>query len=87
MHRLVVIVLVCWWLVPGWQLFSVDKKELLNKVRDYRKNNEHAIMAEFLELLSIPNVALDRINIRKNAGPGRNTIPQSVRNPASIPIL
>ena len=38
-----------------------------NKVRQYRRTHEHQILDEFLSLLSIPNVASDRENIRKNA--------------------
>jgi acetylornithine deacetylase/succinyl-diaminopimelate desuccinylase-like protein len=34
---------------------------------DYRRANEHRILAEFVRLLSIPNVASDRENIRRNA--------------------
>ena len=37
------------------------------KVRDYRRANEHQILKEYLALLSIPNVASDTPNIRKNA--------------------
>jgi acetylornithine deacetylase/succinyl-diaminopimelate desuccinylase-like protein len=37
------------------------------KVRDYRRANEHQILKEYLALLSIPNVAADIKNIRKNA--------------------
>ena len=37
------------------------------KVRDYRKANEHQILKEFTALLSIPNVASDTQNIRRNA--------------------
>jgi acetylornithine deacetylase/succinyl-diaminopimelate desuccinylase-like protein len=36
-------------------------------VRDYRGKNEHRILKEFIELLSVPNVASDNPNIRKNA--------------------
>jgi acetylornithine deacetylase/succinyl-diaminopimelate desuccinylase-like protein len=39
----------------------------VNLVRDYRRANEHRILAEFVKLLSIPNVARDRDNIRRNA--------------------
>jgi acetylornithine deacetylase/succinyl-diaminopimelate desuccinylase-like protein len=38
-----------------------------NKVRDYRRSHEHEILREFVSLLTIPNVASDRENIRKNA--------------------
>jgi acetylornithine deacetylase/succinyl-diaminopimelate desuccinylase-like protein len=37
------------------------------QVRDYRKANEHRLLQEYLSLLSIPNVASDIDNIRKNA--------------------
>jgi len=37
------------------------------KVHDYRRANEHQILKEFTTLLSIPNVAADTQNIRRNA--------------------
>jgi acetylornithine deacetylase/succinyl-diaminopimelate desuccinylase-like protein len=37
------------------------------KVREYRGANEHQILKEFTTLLSIPNVASDTQNIRRNA--------------------
>ena len=37
------------------------------KVREYRRANEHRILDEFTTLLAIPNVASDTVNIRKNA--------------------
>ena len=37
------------------------------KVREYRRANEHRIIKEFTTLLAIPNVAADTPNIRKNA--------------------
>ena len=37
------------------------------KVRDYRKAHEHEILKEFTTLLSMPNVASDTQNIRRNA--------------------
>ena len=37
------------------------------KVREYRRTNEHQIVQEYLALLSIPNVAADTQNIRRNA--------------------
>ncbi|HEY6660510.1 MAG TPA: M20/M25/M40 family metallo-hydrolase, partial [Pyrinomonadaceae bacterium] len=45
-------------------LFAQTTQE---KVRDYRRSNEHQILKEFTTLLSIPNVAADTENIRKNA--------------------
>ena len=38
-----------------------------DKVRNYRRTNEHKIVNEFLSLLAIPNIASDNPNIRKNA--------------------
>jgi len=38
-----------------------------NAARVYRQQHEHEIMAEYANLLSIPNVASDTQNIRRNA--------------------
>src|SRR5829696_8178862 len=38
-----------------------------DKVREYRRANEHQILKEFTTLLAIPNVASDTENIRRNA--------------------
>jgi acetylornithine deacetylase/succinyl-diaminopimelate desuccinylase-like protein len=38
-----------------------------DKIREYRRANEHKILREFVSLLSIPNVAADTPNVRKNA--------------------
>ena len=46
---------------------SVYTQTTQDKVRDYRRTNEHQIINEYLALLSIPNVASDTANIRKNA--------------------
>ncbi len=46
---------------------AVNKKDILNAVRSYRIENEQDIVKEYIELLSIPNVSADRVNIRKNA--------------------
>ena len=45
-------------------LFAQTTQE---KVREFRRSNEHQILKEFTTLLSIPNVASDTVNIRKNA--------------------
>jgi acetylornithine deacetylase/succinyl-diaminopimelate desuccinylase-like protein len=39
----------------------------LAKVRAFRKANEHKILAEYFDFLSIPNSSLDKENIEKNA--------------------
>ena len=46
---------------------TVCAQNTQDKVRDYRRANEHQILKEYLALLSIPNVASDTPNIRKNA--------------------
>ena len=47
------------------QTFSQSPETL--KIRDYRNKNEHSIINEFVSFLSIPNVASDTSNIKKNA--------------------
>jgi acetylornithine deacetylase/succinyl-diaminopimelate desuccinylase-like protein len=41
--------------------------QTVNSAREYRRANERRILSEFVALLSLPNVAPDRENIRKNA--------------------
>jgi len=38
-----------------------------DNIRSYRIASENALLSEFIKLLSIPNVASDTTNIRKNA--------------------
>jgi hypothetical protein len=38
--------------------------QVVGPVGSYRRANEHRILSEFVRLLSIPNVAADRENIR-----------------------
>ncbi len=45
----------------GWS------QSIPNSVRTYRQINEHRLLTEYFEFLSIPNVASDTPNIRKNA--------------------
>src|SRR5215213_1275614 len=47
--------------------FTVFAQTTQEKVRDYRRSHEHQLLKEFTTLLSIPNVAADTENIRKNA--------------------
>lgn len=42
-------------------------RRVASSVREYRRANEHRILAEFISLLSIPNLASDEVNIRRNA--------------------
>lgn len=55
--------------VPIGLAFPADAplRELLQRVRAWRTANEHAILRELADLLSIPNVASDAKNIRRNA--------------------
>ena len=55
------LVLLALWTVP---VFAQTTQE---KVRDYRRGNERQILKEYLALLSLPNVAADVQNIRRNA--------------------
>src|SRR6478609_9581534 len=43
------------------------QSSIQDKIRNYRRTNEHKIVNEFLTLLAIPNIASDNLNIRKNA--------------------
>ena len=47
------------------QLANAQNK--IDKVNKYRAQNENAILKEYFSLLSIPNYALDKVNIDKNA--------------------
>jgi acetylornithine deacetylase/succinyl-diaminopimelate desuccinylase-like protein len=51
-------------LLPSTLIAQTSTQE---SVRNYRRANEHKIVGEFLSLLSIPNIASDNANIRKNA--------------------
>ena len=43
------------------------QNSVTNAVREYRQANEHQLLQDFMQMLSIPNVASDTPNIRKNA--------------------
>lgn len=66
--------------LPNWRLLVVtglfasisfsaaaQDKQLLTEVRKYRQTNEQKILREFVELLSLPNLASDSANIGRNA--------------------
>lgn len=44
-----------------------DDQSVINKVRAYTREHQNWILREFVEFLSIPNVASDAKNIRRNA--------------------
>ncbi|HRH44481.1 MAG TPA: M20/M25/M40 family metallo-hydrolase [Pyrinomonadaceae bacterium] len=45
----------------------VAQNSVTNAVREYRQSNELQLLQDFVQLLSIPNVASDTPNIRRNA--------------------
>lgn len=61
MHRVSSLLLV---LLLAPSIFSQSQND---KVRQYRRAREHEILRDFVSLLSIPNLASDRENIRRNA--------------------
>lgn len=45
----------------------IGQSSVLGSVRQYRIDNENKLLNEFVEMLSIPNVASDTVNINRNA--------------------
>jgi acetylornithine deacetylase/succinyl-diaminopimelate desuccinylase-like protein len=54
-------------LVAGLAMWAADASAQLAQVRQHRASNERAILAEYMELLAIPNVASDSEGIARNA--------------------
>lgn len=46
---------------------SLAQSNVQQRTRDYRQKHEPQILKEFVDLLSIPNIASDEANIRRNA--------------------
>ncbi len=75
------------------QIFA--QNSVTTAVREYRQSNEHQLLQDFVQLLSIPNVASDTPNIRKNADylvelmKQRGLKPQllSAQNPSAPPAV
>src|SRR6202171_183594 len=61
MRRLILLLILS---LASEAIFAVSGND---KVREYRLSHEHQLLSEFVRLLSLPNVASDRENIRKNA--------------------
>jgi acetylornithine deacetylase/succinyl-diaminopimelate desuccinylase-like protein len=67
--------------------------EVRAKVRDWRTKNDVAIMRELTELLAIPNLASDSVNIRRNAAhlvsmlAKRGLNPRLLETPGSPPAV
>src|SRR5579871_6844120 len=57
-------------LLAGFCLAAVvmaQENPAARAARNWRETHERAILAEFMDLLAIPNVARDQPNIRRNA--------------------
>ena len=65
-HWTAILLASCLMLGPAAQ-GAHPQKPLWQTVRDYRQQHETDIIREFVELLSIPNIASDRENIGRNA--------------------
>ncbi len=61
MKKLIFILLIA---VPT---FAISPPEASRMARDYRSHHEREIVTEFMDLLAIPNVASDTVNIERNA--------------------
>jgi acetylornithine deacetylase/succinyl-diaminopimelate desuccinylase-like protein len=61
--RLRILLLIVLVAVPA----VVKTQTVQQQVRDFRRANEHRLLRDFLNLLAVPNVASDHVNIRKNA--------------------
>jgi acetylornithine deacetylase/succinyl-diaminopimelate desuccinylase-like protein len=61
MRRLILLLIL---LLASQSVFALIADD---NVRQYRRSHEHDLLREFVQLLSIPNIASDRENIRKNA--------------------
>lgn len=47
--------------------FSFSQSELSKQVKTYTKTNEHILLNEFMDLVSIPNVAADTVGLQNTA--------------------
>jgi len=61
------LLILCLFSPPSSIAQTISKQQLRERVRAYRVAHEHEIIGEFVDLLSIPNVTSDRVNIRRNA--------------------
>lgn len=61
------ILMICLSMSIIWAGETQKKDKLSTEIQKYRRSNEHQIIIEYFELLSLPNVSGDKANIRKNA--------------------
>ncbi len=72
---------------------NATPSELVLRVRQWRKAHERAVLAEFIDLLALPNVARDAPNIERNAEAivamlrRRGFAPELLRVPGAPPIV
>ena len=59
-------ILFCLLLLSGLQSAFCQPPNII-KVRNWSQGQEQAIIGEFVSFLSIPNIAADSVNIRRNA--------------------
>lgn len=72
-----------------------SQDSVTNSVREFRRSNEHRLLREFINLVSIPNVAADTENINRNADlilgemEKRGLRPRLLRarNPSAPPVV
>jgi len=57
----------CWILVVFLALQTQAQSDLTKQIRSYREKQSHAWLQEYVSFLSIPNIAADTNNIRRNA--------------------
>ncbi len=57
----------CLWLLCWPAVAAADPVEVSAQVREWRQAHEQRIVDDFAKLLVLPNVATDRVNIRRNA--------------------
>ena len=55
------------WVLASLLSAAVRAQSLTNQIREYRQAHETEIVGELVDLLSVPNVASDSVNIRRNA--------------------
>ena len=53
--------------VSGQELSDTDPAAVAAAINEYRSEHEHQIINDFIELLSIPNVALNLDDMNRNA--------------------
>jgi acetylornithine deacetylase/succinyl-diaminopimelate desuccinylase-like protein len=70
---------------------AIRAQSLTDQIRAYRQAHESEIVGELIDLLSVPNVASDSVNIQRNAamliGMMSRRGYRAVRTPMSLPVV